>query len=322
MKLKTKYMGLTLPNPVIIASSPLTSSFKHVVEMEKAGAGAVVLKSIFEEQILNESQFLDRFTDYPEAIDYLRSYVGDEYVQGHLSLIKQAKAEVSIPVIASINCMNTSGWTDYARKIEDAGADALELNIFLLPTSPEHTAAEIEKLYLDTISSVTGAVGIPVSVKLPQRFTNVLNIAREAYNRKAKGVVMFNRFIEPDIDIDHIKIVDSEIFSATTELRSTIRTVAMCAPQVNIDIAVSTGVHTGEDLVKVLLAGAKAAEICTAVYKRGAAAIEEMKTYLADWMDKHSFDSVEQFTGMLSNKASENFSNAYQRAQYMKTFQR
>ena len=200
--------------------------------------------------------------------------------------------------------------------------DALELNIFLLPTRAEQTSAEIEKHYLDTISSVTDVVGIPVSVKLPKKFTNVLNIASETYKRKAKGIVMFNRFIEPDIDVDNLKVFDSDRLSSNAELRSTIRSVAMCAPQVSgIDIAVSTGVHTGEDLVKVLLAGAKAAEICTAVYKHGAAVIEEMKMYLASWMNTHGFDAVDQFVGLLSNKSSEDYNEFYQRAQYMKTFQ-
>lgn len=321
MKLETKYLGLRLPNPIVVASSPFTASLEHIKEMEKAGAGAVVLKSVFEEQILDESEFLNRFNDYPEALDYLREYVGSDYVQNHLTLISKAKASISIPVIASINCMKESGWSDYARKIENAGADAIELNIFLLPTSPEQTSAEIEKHYLNIISSVTGAVKIPVSVKLPQRFTNILNIAQEVYRRQARGIVMFNRFIEPDIDVDNIKIIDSDRLSANVELRNTIRTVAMCAPQVeNLDIAVSTGVHTGKDLVKVLLSGAKAAEICTAIYKGGAPVIGEMKSYLTEWMEAHSFNSVGQFTGLLSNKESEDYSELYQRAQYIKTF--
>ncbi len=322
MKLQTKYLGLTLQNPVVVASSPFTSSLSHIVEMEKAGAGAIVLKSIFEEQILDESAFLDRYHDYPEAADYLRGYLGNEYVQNHLSLVRQAKASVKIPVIASINCMDESGWVDYAHKIEDAGADALELNIFLLPTSAGQTSAEIERHYLDIVSTVTKAVSIPVSVKLPRSFTNILNMARETYNRNAKGIVMFNRFIEPDIDIDNIKVVTQDRLSSNVELRNTIRSLAMCAPVVSdLDIAVSTGVHSGADLVKVLLAGAKAAEICTAIYKNGPTVIEEMKSYLADWMDKHSFDAVDQFTGLLANKTSEDYNKLYMRAQYMKMFQ-
>lgn len=321
MDLKTKYLGLTLPNPVIVASSPFTSSLEGVVEMERAGAGAVVLKSIFEEQILNESTFLGRFHDYPEAADYLREYVGSDYVHNHLNLIKQAKQEVSIPVIASVNCTSEEGWIDYAKKIEAAGADALELNIFLIPVTPGQTSAELEKRYLDIISDVTGAVNIPVSVKIPRHFTNVLNIARETYNRKAKGIVMFNRFVEPDIDADKIEVTASDRLSTHTELRGTIRHVAMCVPQVKeLDIAVSTGVHSGEDLVKVLLAGAKAAEICTAIYKNGHGVIGEMKSYLSKWMDTHSFDSVGQFTGLLSNRASQNYNEMYLRAQYVKNF--
>lgn len=322
MNLKTKYLGLSLPNPIVIASSPFTASLKHILEMEKAGAGAVVLKSIFEEQILGETAFLERYHDYPEAADYLRGYLGSEYVRNYIALISQAKAQVAIPVIASINCMDEHGWVDYACQVEDAGADAIELNIFLLPTSPNQTGNEIEKQYLDTISAVTKAVGIPVSVKLPRGFTNVLNIMNEAYNRNARGVVMFNRFTEPDIDIDKMKVVTQDKLSSNVELRSTIRTVAMCSPQTNnLDIAVSTGVHTGKDVVKVLLAGAKAAQICTAIYKGGSGVIEEMKSSLCEWMHIHSFESVEQFTGLLANRTSENYNQQYMRAQYMKIYQ-
>lgn len=320
MSLKTKYLGLELDNPVIVASSPFTSSLDKIAEMERAGAGAVVLKSIFEEQIISESAFLARFQEYPEAADYLREYVGNEYVQGHLKLIEQAKKTVRIPVIASINCMSQGKWLDYASKIESAGADAIELNIYLLPTHQSEQGSEIEKRYLEIIGSVVKAVKIPVAVKIPQRFTNVLNIAQEAYNRGARSLVMFNRFIEPDIDVDRIEIMSSDMHSLRSELQNNLRSVAMCSPLVKgLDIAVSTGVHTGEDLVKVLLVGARAAEICTALY-RGTSVIEEMKSYLAGWMKSHGFDSVEQFRGLLSNSRTEDYNEIYQRAQYVKQF--
>ena len=321
MNLKSKYLGLDLENPVIIASSPFTASLDKIEDMERAGAGAIALKSVFEEQIEGESEYLARFQDYPEAADYIREYVGDNYIQGHLRLIEQAKKNIRIPVIASINCMSNGKWIEYAKKIEAAGADALELNIYLLPTHQNQKAEEIEKNYLEIISSVTQAVNIPVAVKLAPRFTNVLNIAQQIYNRRAKGIVMFNRFMEPDIDVDKIEVVASDRLSSRSELRPNLRFVAMCTPLVSdLDIAVSTGVHTGEDMVKAILAGAKAVEICTALYKSGENVINEMKTYLSNWMENHGFDSIEQCCGLLSNRKSEDYNELYMRAQYVRSF--
>lgn len=314
-------MGLRLENPIIIASSPFTASLEKIKEMECAGAGAVALKSVFEEQILGESQYLERFQQYPEAADYIREYVGNEYVKGHLRLIEQAKRSVGIPVIASINCTSAGKWIEYAKGIESAGADALELNIYLLPTRQQQKGEEIEKRYLEIVGDVAKAIGIPVTVKLAPRFTNVLNMAQGIYNRGARGIVMFNRFIEPDIDVENIEVVTSDRLSSHSELRANLRYVAMCSPLVpQLDIAVSTGVHTGEDLVKALLAGAKAAEVCTALYKSGEGVVDVMKSYLGQWMTGHGFETTEQFCGLLSNRESEDYNEVYQRAQYIRCF--
>lgn len=321
MNLETTYLGLRLENPIIIASSPFTASLEKIKEMECAGAGAVALKSVFEEQILGESQYLERFQQYPEAADYIREYVGNEYIKGHLRLIEQAKRSVGIPVIASINCTSAGKWIEYAKGIESAGADALELNIYLLPTRQQQKGEEIEKRYLEIVGDVVKAIGIPVTVKLAPRFTNVLNMAQGIYNRGARGIVMFNRFIEPDIDVEKIEVVTSDRLSSHSELRANLRYVAMCSPLVpELDIAVSTGVHTGEDLVKALLAGAKAAEVCTALYKSGEGVVDVMKSFLGQWMTGHGFETTEQFCGLLSNRESEDYNEVYQRAQYIRCF--
>lgn len=321
MNLKVKYLGLELENPIIVASSPFTASVDKIVQMERAGAGAVVLKSIFEEQIMGEVASMERYNDHPQARDYLREYVGNDYIRGYLSMIAEAKKKVGIPVIASINCRSEGTWLEYAKSIEKAGADALELNVFILPTSAATTAAQIEADYLEIVAKLAEELTIPVSVKLGMRFTNVLNVCREIYYRGGKGVVMFNRFFEPDIDVDTMTATAADSLSERSELRNNLRWVAMASAEVpTIDIAVTTGVHTGEDVVKSLLAGATAVEVCTALYRDGAGAIEAMKTYLGDWMFKHSFETVGEFRGRMNYKGVGGDKEMYQRAQYMKFF--
>lgn len=321
-KLDVNYMGLALKSPIVIGSSPFTASVDKIEQLAEHGVGAVVLKSVFEEQIMGEASFLERYNDYPEAADYLNSYLSDDYLRGHIDTIEQSKKRVNIPVIASINCMGDGKWVDYARRIEQAGADALELNIFILPTDAARSSIEIEQAYLDIVARVCSTVSIPVSVKLGIRFTNVLSVAREIYFRKGRGVVMFNRFFEPDIDIDRIALTSSETISSNNELRNSLRTAALCAAEVpQIDISISTGVHTGEDVVKALLTGAKTAQVCSALYLHGLNAIGDMNSFVSQWMDKNSFESIDQFCGKLSAKHNDH-SNLLQRAQYMKFFPR
>lgn len=318
--IETSYLGLRLKSPLIAASSPFTSKAERIVELERAGVGAVVLKSIFEEQIAGEAASLERYSDYPEASEYLSRYIGGDYVRGFAEMLVELKGRVSIPVIASINCATDGAWVDYARTVEEAGADAIELNIFIQPHSAAVTGGEVEDIYLRIVEDVAGRVSVPVSVKLAYRFTNVFNVASELYNRGAKGFVLFNRLFEPDIDIDRMELVAGAPLSEASELRNSIRSIAFASslmPQV--DFAVSTGVHTGGDVVKCLLAGASAVQICTALYNGGMQVVGEMNSRVAGWMDEHGYDTVDQFRGLMNARLAPD-SDAYGRVQYMRFF--
>jgi dihydroorotate dehydrogenase (fumarate) len=311
-----KYLGLELENPIVAASSPLTSSVERIGRLAEAGVGAVVLKSVFEEQIAGEAAFRRRYNDSPEADDYLREYLGEDYLRGHLELIEGARKVAGVPVIASINCVGAGAWVDYARRIEQAGADALQLNIAVLPASAAESAAEVEGRYLDVVAAVAGAVQIPLSVKLGPRFTNIVHLCREIYYRGAKGVVLFNRFYEPDIQTDTMTIESSDSLSEHSELRNGLRPVALVASEVEpLDVAAATGIHTGDDVVKALLAGAHAVEVCTALYRDGLGVVGAMKRDLAAWMSAHSFGSVDDFRGRLTKPLA-----TFDRLQYMKFF--
>jgi len=318
--LETTYIGLTLKNPIVVSSSGLTSSVSKIVAMEQAGAGAVVLKSLFEEQILQEAGSLEISHDYPEASDYIRAYTKANSVGEYLSLIKEAKAKVSIPVIASINCFSSSEWIGFARQIEAAGADALEVNVFFLPVDNNKPGSFYEQTYLELAEKLRRAIKIPIVFKLGNHFTNVLWIIRELYFRKINGVVLFNRFYEPDIDINKIKMVSSEVFSHASDLRSSLRWVALSANKVpNMSIAASTGIHTGEAVIKMLLAGASATQVCSAVYKGGPGAITKMVEILGKWMDEQGYKTIDEFRGKLSY-ANISDPASYERSQFMHYF--
>ncbi len=318
--LQTNYLGLSLRNPLIVSSSGLTSTREKITRLEASGAGAVVLKSVFEEQILNETTHLENYTAYTEAADYLQYYLKEDYLGQYLNMIRDLKSTLSIPVIASICCVATGGWVDFARRIEEAGADALELNVFLLPTRRDETAAAIEQRYLSIVESVTSAVKLPVAVKVTSRFTNLLNVVEGIAHRNARGVVMFNRFHEPDINIRTLEVTEADIFSTSAELRNSLRWIAMTSaafPQ--LDIAASTGVHTGEDAAKVLLAGARAFEVCSTIYRGGLEMIGKITSFLETWMHEQGFESMKEVVGKL-NYSRVNHPIAYERAQFMKYF--
>ena len=321
--LETTYLGLKLKNPVIVASSGLTNSVEKIKKLRDAGAGAVILKSLFEEQIIHE---VDSFiqssagTDYPEAFDYIKEYSRENSVAAYLKLLKEAREAVDIPVIASINCFSSDEWIDFAQQIEQAGADAIELNLFVLNTDKNSDASVYEQTYYEVAEMVSKVVSIPVAMKLGDYFSNLVAVVNKLSVTGAKGVVLFNRFFEPDIDIQNLTITSSGVFSSPADIRRSLRWVAIVSDKVkNIDIAASTGVHDGEAVIKQLLAGAKAVQVCSSVYKGGPKAITLMLKKLEAWMDEKKFASIEDFRGLM-NYGKIKDPVVYERAQFMKHF--
>ncbi len=321
--LRTNYMGLELKNPIIVGSSGLTNTVEKVKEIEKLGAGAVVLKSLFEEQInfqvhKSVSQS-DSMYGYPEAEDYISNYTRDNSVSEYLELIKNCKGSVDIPIIASINCVSSSEWISFARKIQEAGADALELNIFILPSDPKRNAEQNEQVYFDVAMAIIKEVSIPVALKISYYFSGIAKTALKLSWTGIKGMVLFNRFFSPDIDIDKFEVTASHVFSTPEEIAISLRWVAMLSDRLHCDIAASTGVHDGAGMVKQLLAGAKAVQITSTLYKNGTGVIPDMIKFVDEWMDKHEFKTTDDFIGKMSFKETENPA-AYERVQFMKHF--
>jgi dihydroorotate dehydrogenase (fumarate) len=318
--LSTSYAGLKLRNPFIIGSSGITSSLDKIRKLDALGAGAIVLKSLFEEQISHETGKNMEGSDYPEALDYVKTYTRDNSVSEYLNLVRDAKRAVHIPVIASINCISTSEWMDFATLIQEAGADALELNVFFVPLNKDKSAKDYEKIYFDLLEGIRQKISIPVIIKLGSHFTNLTNLVSQLYFRKADGVVLFNRFFEPDINITDLKITSSEVFSFPADIRDSLRWVGIISSVVPlIDIAASTGVHSGDAAVKQILAGAKAVQLCSVLYKNGIEFLPKIIDRFESWMIEHNFKSVEEFRGIM------NYSNVgdpemFERAQFMKYF--
>ena len=318
--LTTKFVGLEMRNPIIVSSSGLTDSVEKIRKLEEAGAGAVVLKSLFEEQILFEASRLSEQSDYPEADDYLRHYTRTNNVDKYVYLVEAEVKEPRIPVIASINCISDSEWFDFARKIEEAGAHALELNVYFLPSGKDTGSRIYEKLYLDIAEKVKSRVDIPVVMKLGPNFTNLVNLVDLLYHRGIDGVVLFNRFYSPDINIRDMKMTSSDVFSSPSDLRFSLRWVAILSSLVEqVDIASSTGVHDGEAVIKQLLAGAHAVQVCSAIYKHGPEHITKMLDELSKWMEEKNFAGLDAFRGMM-NYDSIPDPQVYERSQFMKYF--
>lgn len=318
--MKTQYLGLELSSPVIVASSPYTASRDHIEKCAAHGAGAVVLKSIFEEQVLRRTAVFDyQPQGMGDSGEYLQRYLGDACKIDFLRLIGDAR-RTGLPVIASINCVSAGdGWTDYAAAMADAGASALELNIFLQPADPYKPAQEIECEYAGIVRKVVETVRIPVSVKLPMRLTNVLSMADALRRCGARGVVLFNRFFEPDIDIERLRFVASNPFSAPSELRNVLRSAALCTSMVpELDLSVSTGVHSGEAAVKALLCGARAVQICTAIHLHGYEVIGAIGQFIDEWAARHGFSAIDECFGKMDYGPIG--STLFQRVQYMKYF--
>ncbi len=321
--IETSWMGLKLKNPLIAASSGLTNSVENIVELERNGVGAVVLKSLFEEQIANAvDHTMNQDTDnyYPEAEDYIRNYTQANDVTVYLDLIRTAKQAVNIPIIASINCVSGSDdWISFAKKIEAAGADGLELNVFILPSDPNRKGIENEEVYFSIAKKVTEVVSIPVSMKVSYYFSGLAEFITRLSWTDIKGLVLFNRFYSPDIDIENLEVKSSFIFSDPSSLAISLRWIAMLSPFVKCDLAATTGVHDGAALIKQLLAGAQAVQVASVLYKKGFKEIGIMLKELEEWMERKDFNTLEDFRGRLSVSEYDNPA-AYDRVQFMKHF--
>jgi dihydroorotate dehydrogenase (fumarate) len=342
VNLSCKYLGLQLRNPLIVGSSGLTSSIENLKIIDKMGAGAVVLKSIFEEQIKFETEKLMKSDDpgmqswqetfqgivsktefyYDEAYNYLTSYAKDHTLKNYLSLISEAKKEINIPVIASINCSTQSDWQYFARQIQEAGADALELNIYLLPSDFEKEGTDIEKAYFDIVKEVKNYVSIPVSLKTGYYFSSLANMLYRLSETGISGLTLFNRPYNPDIDIEHLQVNASNMFSSDTEYSHTLRWVALLSGKLKCDIAASTGIHNYATVIKQILAGANAVQMVSLFYrhqKHHFDVIPEIIKGMETWMMQHNFNSVSEFKGLLS-KTNVNNPASYERVQFLRLF--
>ncbi len=323
MDITTHYLGLPLSSPIIASSSGLTDSADKVKKLEQAGAGAVVLKSIFEEEIMFEHEDIMREAESAGAnldqFDYYDFHLRGKKLSAYVDLIKASKAAVSIPVIASVNCVYSHDWIAFSEQIQESGADAIELNMFFLPSDFSRSSAEQERQYFEIIDKLTRSVSIPIALKISHYFSSLGQMIQRLSKTGVAGLVLFNRFFSPDIDIDNFAIKSSFVLSAPAELALSLRWIAIMANKVDCDLAASTGVHDGEAAIKQLLAGANAVQVATSLYKHGPAYIGEMNATLQTWMEKHKFKQLSDFQGKMSQERASDPA-AFERVQFMKYF--
>jgi dihydroorotate dehydrogenase (fumarate) len=321
--LNTNYLGLVLKNPVVASSSPLSEKIETVQALEENGVSAVVMYSLFEEQIIHESLELDHFLNkdtesYAEALNYFpeigRYTLGPEV---YIEQVKKLKAAVGIPIIGSINGVSTGGWIEYAQKIEDAGADALELNLYYLPTDIAVSSAELEAAYTTLVHNICSKVSIPVAVKLSPSFTALPNFTRQLVDAGAKGLVLFNRFYQPDFDLEKLEVTPNLQLSSPKELRLPLRWVAILYGRIDADFAITSGVHKHTDILKAMMAGAKVTMVASAILKKGPAKVSKLLARLNHWMEENEYESIQQMQGSMSQGAVADPS-AFERANYMR----
>jgi dihydroorotate dehydrogenase (fumarate) len=321
--LNVTYLGLNLKNPIIVGSSGLTNSIHNLKAIEEAGGAAVILKSIFEEEIYLEfaSEFrkLGPMDNNLEFLDYYDYQIKKDNLKNYLNLIEEAKKELKIPVIASINCISANEWAFFAKKVEDAGADAIELNVFVLPTNLSQTGEENESMYFDIVSRVCSKISIPVSIKISPYFSNLGAVIRDLSFSEVRGLVLFNKFYTPDVDIHEQKIIGSDVLSQQTDYKLSLRWIAMMANRVNSDLSASTGIHNWETVVKMLLVGATTVQIVSLLYKDGFSVLPTMLLELGNWMENNGYQSIADFKGKLSMENTTNLAE-FERVQFMRNF--
>ena len=321
--LSTSYLGLSLKNPLVVSPSPLCEDLGAIRKMEDAGASAVVLHSLFEEQLSINSQDLDRFlTSGTESFAEALSYFPDmgQFKLGpeaYLEHIQKAKKAVKIPIIGSLNGVSTGGWVSFAKKIEQAGADALELNVYYIATDPDMSGAQVEQMYADLVRDVRASLKIPIAVKLGPYFSSMASVARRLDQAGANGLVLFNRFYQPDFDLEKLEVTPNLNLSRSEELRLRLCWVAILSGRIKADMAITGGVHTAEDVIKSMMAGAKVAMMTSALLKNGIEHLKTVREGIAAWMEKHEYASIRQMQGSMSQKSVAEPA-AFVRAYYMK----
>lgn len=321
--LSTTYLGMDLKNPLVVSASPLTENLDNIRRMEDAGASSVVLHSLFEEQIVRESYELDRsLTEGTESFYEARNYFPEmlHYNLGperYLKHVEAAKAAVKIPIIASLNGVTSGGWIRYAKYMEEAGADGLELNMYFLPTDPTVSGLELEKTYLKLLLDIKKNLKIPVAVKLSPFFTAIANIAKRLHMAGADALVLFNRFYQPDFDLETLDVFPSLTLSDSNELRLRLHWVAILFGRIEADLAITGGIHTAKDIVKAMMAGARVAMMTSALLKFGIGHISSVLVDLTDWLAEHEYESIRQMQGSMSYRSVQNV-DAYERANYMR----
>jgi dihydroorotate dehydrogenase (fumarate) len=321
--LTTKYLGLTLKNPLVVSASPLSEDLGNIRRMEDSGVSAVVLPSLFEEQIQVESNTLDQFLSqgtesFAESLTYIPNMAGYNLgPDGYLEHLRRAKQAVKVPIIGSLNGVSTGGWIGYAKKIEEAGADALELNIYFIPTDAEMSGGQVEQMYVDLVSQVKASIHIPVAVKIGAYFSSLPNTARRLDQAGAAALVLFNRFYQPDFDLENLEVVPNLILSTPHELLLRLNWVAVLYGKIQADLAITGGVHTGLDVLKSMMAGARVAMMTSALLRNGIGHLATVQTELLKWMEEHEYESIHQMQGSMSQRAVADPS-AFQRANYVK----
>jgi len=326
MDLKTKYLGLELKNPLVPSASPLSHTVEGVKSLEDSGASAVVLYSLFEEQLTHESGELDHYLSYgtesfAEATTYLPE--PEQFNMGpyaYLDHIANCKKAVDIPIIASLNGVSNGGWVKYAKNMQEAGADALELNVYYIPTNNNLTGSEIENMYVDTLTAVKSNVDIPVSIKLSPFFTSFSYMAKKLDEAGADGLVMFNRFYQPDFDLEKLEVVPNLMLSTNWEMRLPLRWISILYGNIQASMAATSGIHGHEDVIKIMMAGGNVAMVCSELLMNGVGRVTEILEGVSNWMTENEYSSIQQMQGSMSQK---NVSEPamFERANYMKTLQ-
>ena len=321
VNLTTSYLGLNLNNPIIVASSRLTSQLDGLKKCEDAGAGAVVLKSIFEEQIEYDSNSMingmEEYAAHTDAYDFFNNSSKDYYIDRYLELVEQAKQSLSIPVIASVNCLKAGSWLDYAHRFQEVGADALEMNMFIVPSNRAETSNEVEQKYLNLIKSLKNRLNIPLALKMGTYFSGMANFMNQLDTLGLSGLVLFNRYYKTDIDIESMSLKAGKITSVEEESAVPLQWTALMSGELSCDICGNTGIYSGETIIKFLLAGAAAVQICSSVMTGGHEILGRMKEIMVNWMERKNYTSINDFKGMLCQETFDN-PEIWERSQYIK----